>query len=120
MNWKESPLTRIFGPGIVCDIQNIETAAGYQDSPTVFHSTFFETLVTGGLVGLLFMMIHFVQKYKNLRNCDSLFFLTVGIGFVIVDIYGFLDNSYHMYYFMLPLMVILAAIDTESKKDTVN
>ncbi|MDE5546355.1 MAG: O-antigen ligase family protein, partial [Anaeroplasmataceae bacterium] len=111
-HWKESPLTKIFGPGMICEIQNIETAMGYQDSPTVFHSTFFETLVAGGLVGVLFLIIHFIQKYRNLKKCDLLFFITIGVGFVLVDLYGFIDNSYHMYYYMLPLMVIMGTVDS--------
>ncbi|MDE6240901.1 MAG: O-antigen ligase family protein [Anaeroplasmataceae bacterium] len=111
-HWKESPLTKIFGPGMICEIQNIETAMGYQDSPLVFHSTFFETLVAGGLVGVLFLIIHFIQKYRNLKKCNLLFFITIGIGLIIVDIYGFIDNSYHMYYYMLPLMVIMGAVDS--------
>ena len=29
----------------------------------------------------------------------------------MVDIYGMIDNTYHMYYFMIPLMIIMAVVD---------
>ena len=33
------------------------------------------------------------------------------MGFLAVDLYGFIDNTYHMYYYMIPLAITLAAID---------
>lgn len=111
-HWNSSPLTRILGPGIICELREGSiTASGVQLTPVVFHSTFFETLAAGGIAGIVFLIFHFIQKYWNLWKCNKLFFLTVGIGLFIVDIYGMIDNTYHMYYFMIPLMVILAVID---------
>lgn len=111
-NWKTNALTLILGPGMTCRIQYSHTQMGFIEVPSVFHSTILETLAAGGIVGLFFMVIHIIQKYRNLRKMDSLMFLCVGIGFFIVDIYGLIDNTYHMYYFMLPLMVIMATIDS--------
>ena len=79
----------------------------------VFHSTFFETIAAGGLVGLFFLILHMIQKYKNLYHCDKFLFIILGIGFFILDIYGMIDNTYHMYYFMIPLVVIMATIDVK-------
>lgn len=110
--WAQNPLTKIFGAGIISEIKNVETANGWQMSPNVFHSTFFETLVTGGIFGILFLIIHFIQKYKNLKRKDAYFFIIIGIGYFIVDLYGMIDNTYHMYYYMLLLMVIMATIDS--------
>lgn len=111
-HWNSNPLTRILGPGIICELREGSiTVSGVQLTPVVFHSTFFETLAAGGIAGIVFLIFHFIQKYWNLWKCNKLFFLTVGIGLFIVDIYGMIDNTYHMYYFMIPLMVILAVID---------
>ncbi len=111
-HWNSNPLTRILGPGIICELREGSiTASGVKLTPVVFHSTFFETLAAGGIAGIVFLIFHFIQKYWNLWKCNKLFFLTVGIGLFIVDIYGMIDNTYHMYYFMIPLMVILAVID---------
>lgn len=114
--WNSSGIKRFFGAGIVCDIQNIETAVGYQMSPTVFHSTILETLVVGGIAGMIFLVIHFIQKYRSIIKMEPLFLLTVGGGYLIIDIYGLIDNTYHMYYFMLPLMIIMATIDVAIEK----
>ncbi|MDE6946667.1 MAG: O-antigen ligase family protein [Anaeroplasmataceae bacterium] len=111
--WNENPLNRLFGPGILCFIQEDETAIGFQNIPMVFHSTFFETIAAGGLVGLFFLILHMIQKYKNLYHCDKFLFIILGIGFFILDIYGMIDNTYHMYYFMIPLVVIMATIDVK-------
>lgn len=117
--WKESPLTRLLGPGILCEVRHLNTAGGTQLGPLVFHSTFFETLVTGGLFGLLFLIIHFIEKYKNLYTCGKTIFIVLGIGYVMVDIYGMIDNTYHMYYYMIPLVVAMAVIDTEIDKNKI-
>lgn len=111
--WKENPLTRLLGPGILCDVRHLNTAGGTQLGPVVFHSTFFETLITGGLFGLLFLIVHFIEKYKNLYKCGKTTFLVLGIGYGMVDIYGMIDNTYHMYYYMIPLVVVMAVIDVE-------
>lgn len=109
--WKNTPLTKIFGPGIICRTYETNTAGGWQLVPIVFHSTFFETLAAGGLIGLFFLIIHFIEKYRNLYKFDKFLFIILGIGYFIVDVYGMIDNTYHMYYYMLPLMVIMAVID---------
>ncbi|MDE7263644.1 MAG: O-antigen ligase family protein [Anaeroplasmataceae bacterium] len=112
--WRKGPLTLILGSGMTCYIQYSHTQIGFVPAPIVFHSTILESLVAGGIVGLIFMVILIVQKYRNLKKMDSLMFLCVGIGFFIVDLYGLIDNTYHMYYFMLPLMVIMSTVDTSS------
>lgn len=109
--WQKNPLYKLLGPGITCDLKELSSGVGIQLMPAVFHSTFFETLATGGMVGFAFLLWHFYQKYSNLYQCDKLLFLTIGIGYLCVDAYGLLDNTYHMYYFMIPLAVSLAVID---------
>ena len=48
---------------------------------------------------------------------DKRFLVTIGIGYFFTDLYGLIDNTYYMYYYMLPLMVILAAIDSDAYSD---
>ena len=109
--WNESLLFRIFGPGI-CSILTVgNTAIGDQVVPLVFHSTFVQTLCMGGIIGIIFLGIHFFEKYKTLFHFDKLFLVVMGIGYFLVDVYGMLDNTYHMYYYMIPLVIILAATD---------
>lgn len=111
--WKGNLRNIFFGPGYLCEIEERITAVGIQNVPLVFHSTIIETLVVGGILGMLFLGIHFVERYRNLFQYGKYLFVIIGTGYIIIDIYGLIDNTYHMYYFMLPLMVIMAAIDCE-------
>ena len=110
-HFKESPLTIILGPGICCEIRQLTTAVGPQLTPLVFHSTFFQTLAMGGIFGILMLILHLFQKYKSTIKLGLPFILTVGIGFLCVDLYGLIDNTYHMYYYMIPLVITLAVMD---------
>lgn len=109
--WKQNPVTILFGSGIICVTGETFSAAGYQLVPIVFHSTIVETLATCGAIGSVFFIIHIIQKYYNAKRCGIRLFSTIGIGYLLVDLYGLIDNTYHMYYYMLPLMVIMAVID---------
>ena len=97
--WTKNWFTEIFGSGIVSVIRETPQYVGTIVAPIVFHSTIIETLSASGIIGLLILSLHIYQKYRNLSNCDRLFFVTVGIGFIIVDMYGLIDNTYHMYYY---------------------
>ena len=101
----------VFGPGICSVIKRLNTAIGFQDVPLVFHSSIVEVLVVGGVVGLIFFIIHLVEKYRALLKMDKLFFITSLVGYIIVDLYGLIDNTYYMYYYMIVLVVIMAVID---------
>lgn len=113
--WNENWVNRIFGPGFCAAIDVRPTPNGDQLTPIVFHSTFFQTLAMGGIFGVLCLGYHFIQKYYYLAKTDRVFFCVIGIGFLFVDVYGMIDNTYHMYYYMVPLMVILAVIDSVLK-----
>ena len=39
---------------------------------------------------------------------DNVFKFTFLIGYLFVDIYGLIDNTYGMYYYMVPLVMVLA------------
>ncbi len=114
--WNQTPLTRMLGPGICTYFDMRETAAGIQYTPVIFHSTFFETLAVGGVFGIACLSYHLYQKYKALARCEFLFALTAGTAYLGVGIYGMIDNTYHMYYYMMALAVGMAAIDASRKE----
>ncbi len=118
--WKENPKTILFGSGIICVTGNTQSAGGYQLVPIVFHSTIVETLATCGIFGMVFFIIHIFYKYYNIKKCNMLLFSTVGLGYLVVDLYGLIDNTYHMYYYMLPLAIILAVVDNKLYCDKKN
>ena len=34
----------------------------------------------------------------------------------MVDAYGMIDNTYHMFYYMIPLVTIMACFDSQNKE----
>lgn len=110
--FKSNPRNIILGQGFAGVIRETLTAAGTQDGIIVFHSTLFESLVIGGICGTIFLIIHFIEKYKAIFKINKLFAVTMLIGYLCVDIYGMIDNTYFMYYYMITLMVIMASIDS--------
>ncbi len=113
-SWKRNPLTIMYGSGIISDFQVRESFHGVENIYLVYHSTFFETLVMGGIVGIGCLIFHFVEKYKQLLKCDKTFLLIMLVGYLLVDGYGMLDNSYGMYYYMVPLITIMATLDVDT------
>lgn len=118
-SFKESPLTIIFGPGYCHDIGMHTTDLGEQLVPMVSHSTFFQTLAMGGIFGILMLLLHLFEKYRNTIKLGLPFILTIGLGFICVDLYGLIDNTYHMYYYMIPLVITLAVMDNALDKKVI-
>lgn len=111
--WNKNWVNRIFGSGIVSEIEVRMSYGKLGTIFTVYHSTFFETLVFGGAIGILALMFHFYEKYKQLYKKDILFVFVMLTSYISVDIYGMFDNTYGMYYYMVPLVMIMAALDTD-------
>lgn len=109
--WLKNPLYTIFGPGIVSALEVRSTPIGDQLVPIVYHSTIFETLALGGIIGIIVLGLHLYQKYKHLFYTNKRFCILIFIGFLGIDLYGLIDNTYHMYYFMIPLMLVLSTLD---------
>ena len=106
-------LTRILGSGIISEFEYRWSFGEYGSVFIVYHSTFFETLVMGGIVWLCFLLIHFFEKYKQLWKKELPFSLTMLVGYLLVDIYGMIDNTYGMYYYMIPLVILMASLDND-------
>lgn len=102
----KNPLNFIFGSGFISEV-NI------YDRLTVWHSTLFQTIACGGIVLLGLLIWHFYKKYIPLLKNRSVFAITTIIGFLVVDLYGMIDNTYYMYYYMIPLVIILASLDND-------
>ena len=88
-----------------------------QEGQVVFHSTFFQTLIVGGIFCLAFLLIHLVQKYKMLLSLEKKLAIPLFISFIMVDAYGMIDNTYHMFYYMIPLVTMLACFDSAKENN---
>ncbi len=106
-----------FGTGFIAELSNSFTRTGVQLSQIVYHSTLFEMMVVGGNLGIAFLIIHFIDKYKGLKNVDKSLMVIILIGYFFVDLYGFIDNTYGMYYYMIVLVIIMASIDSLGDKN---
>ena len=106
--WKQDFVRMTFGSGIVAEF--LPDSYRY----VVYHSTFFQVLATMGNLGVAFIIIHFVEKYKQLKVFDKSTIGILLIGYLVVDLYGMLDNTYGMYYYMIPLMIVMAVIDVKA------
>lgn len=115
ITWNTNWLTRIFGAGIVAEL----TKEGFKDMNTfiMYHSTFFECLATLGIVGVLALGYHFYERYSQLKLLNKKMLIYILIGFIVVDLYGMIDNTYGMYYFMIPVVILMASFDCTTKEE---
>lgn len=117
-HWNTNWLTRIFGSGMVSDIENGRGSFNGADTVfIVYHSTFFQTLCFGGIFGVLALLFHFFEKYKQLYKKELSFALIMLIGYLVVDAYGMIDNTYGMYYYMIPLVLVMASLDNDKNTE---
>lgn len=105
------PGHKLFGAGVVAEFMPSHSQADWVEVFVVYHSTIMECLVAFGVVGLIFMAYHFYEKYKQLLILDKNSMIILLIGYICIDVYGLIDNTYGMYYFMLPLLMFMAALD---------
>lgn len=121
-SWSSAGYKMIFGSGIVSEIKTLKLYHGVQESFIVYHSTTLEVLVSSGIIGLVGLGIHLAEKYMMLfRKKEKVFTIVFFVGYLMVDLYGLIDNTYGMYYYMVPLCIIMATInncsDTELFKN---
>lgn len=94
----------IFGYGIL----------GLYDENNIYtwgHNMFIQVGYTMGFVGLVALIVHFIEKYKYCIKIHSIPKLIILFSFIATDIYGFFDVSYFFINFMVVLLVILVLID---------
>ena len=113
---RESWYKVLFGPGFACDIEPQESGIidNWVYGPQVFHSLIFETMAIGGVFGLLALTIHMADKYLRITLFDKHTLWYFLIAYISLDLYGLIDNTYHMYYFMIPLVIGMASLDNDA------
>lgn len=102
--FKSSNLYKIFGKGVVAEFDS-------SNRMIVYHSTFLHTLATMGIIGVVLLICHFIRKYAYIFIYKSQFSLFLLVGYFCVDVYGMVDNTYHMYYYMIVLCVIFGVLE---------
>lgn len=112
--WSKNAINRIWGAGLIPEYYD-----GNEGRLIVYHSTFYETLACFGIVGVVGLCYHLIQKYFYCMKFEKSVFYIMIIGYGCVDMYGMLDNTYHMYYYMLPLMMIMACVDNYNGEELI-
>ncbi|UKI50242.1 MAG: O-antigen ligase family protein [Clostridium sp.] len=113
--WKKNPMNIMFGGGLVSEFYIVQSFHGITEVFKVYHSTFFETLACFGIVGVLFLSVHLFEKYHQLLRLDRSTAGLILISYITVGLYGMIDNTYSMYYYMVPLVIIMATFDNCEK-----
>ena len=116
--WATDFLTVTFGNGWVAEYASERFPQ--LNVYVVYHSTFFQMLATLGVVGVILLLFHFYEKYKQLFKFDISICVCLFVGYILVDIYGMIDNTYGMYYYMLPLVIVMASLDNLDKKTSID
>lgn len=112
----------VFGGGMVCQFLKRDIIPNKWVDESIFavyHSTFFETLACMGLFGMVGLIIHMYQKYSFLikNRIKNSHFMLIVIGYVVIGLYGLIDNTYHMFYFMIPLAIVTGILESSVQKD---
>ena len=69
-----------------------------------------------GCISIL-ILFYFFEKYIQLWKKEIGFALIMLFGYLVVDGYGMIDNTYGMYYYMIPLVVFMASLDNDKNTD---
>lgn len=109
-SFTKSPRNIIFGSGIISKVRGDALYHGRQDTFVVYHNSFLEVLVSAGIIGVIGLLIHLYEKYKMLFKKGLPFLLIFSIGYLMVDLYGMIDNTYGMYYYMVPLCIVMSVM----------
>ena len=115
--WKTNFGTIMFGNGIVGEWSSrpLDYESGERIVYLVYHSTVIECLASVGVVGLICLAFHFYEKYRQACKLEKSVLGLVLIGYILVDLYGIIDNTYGMYFYMVPLMILMAGLNNYDK-----
>ena len=116
--WATNVGTIFFGNGIVGEWSNgtLDYESGARVVYLVYHSTVIECMASTGLVGLCFLIFHFIEKYKQTFKLEKNILGLVVVGYILVDLYGIIDNTYGMYFYMVPLMILMGGLENYDKE----
>lgn len=97
----------VFGKGIVSGY------ILYSGVFLLFHNTFIQALVTGGVIMFIIFLIHFIQKYMFFKNKSNILTHCLLISFIITDLYGLTDTTYFSAYFTIVFTLIVVCLEDD-------
>lgn len=85
---------------------------------TIYHSTFFQVLATGGIVGIMILIYHFICVFKLFKThikykaVSALMFT-----YLLSQLHGLMDNTQYMLHFSVVTYIAFAVIENIPKSD---
>lgn len=86
----------------------------------VYHSIIFETLSQVGILGSLLVVVIIANKYLPFYKRRNIYSTIMILGYFFLDLYGLIDNTYHMYYYMIPLLIIMTIVENIESENPYN
>lgn len=118
----EYPHYLIFGPGFV-ESYYTDLGSNYIGMKNIFivyHSTIIQTLSIGGIIGVFVFILFIYKRFKVLLiNMKDDLYKFIVIGGVSIEMYGLIDNTYHMFYFMIPLAISMGIFESKNQGDDI-
>ena len=108
----------IFGMGFVESYYiDFNHVSSMKDIFIVYHSTLIQTLSIGGIVGLIVFGWFCYKRYSLLiKGISDDLYKFILIGLIPIELYGLIDNTYHMFYYMIPLVISMGIFETSNKR----
>ncbi|WP_035368742.1 O-antigen ligase family protein [Acholeplasma hippikon] len=89
-----------------------------QNRITIYHSTFFQVLATGGLVGILILIYHFYEVGKLfVRKRRFIAVKAFLFTYLLTQFHGLIDNTQYMIHYSLVTLIAFAVIDNANLTD---
>ena len=115
--WLQNPASVIFGSGYVNAFYWSNSFGIKAYVFIVYHCTIIQILASFGIVGIILFLLHIIGKYSQIRKLDKFSFCIILISYIAVDLYGLIDNTYFMWYYMYPLIVFISSVDAKFMKN---
>lgn len=85
-----------------------------QNRITIYHSTFFQVLATGGVVGILILIYHFYELSKIFIKNHSTIVNGFLFAYLLTQLHGLMDNTQYMIHYSIVTFITFAVIENKN------
>lgn len=85
-----------------------------QDRITIYHSTFFQVLATGGLFGIGILVYHFIKVGKLFKmHIKKIAVLAFLLTYLLTQLHGLVDNTQYMVHYSMVTFIAFSVIEND-------
>lgn len=89
-----------------------------QNRITVYHSTFYQVLATGGVIGILILIFHFYEVIKLfIKKKQFIAVKAFMFTYLLTQLHGLMDNTQYMIHYSVVTLIAFAVIDNAEGSD---